>query len=407
MLSVFLAKLINFIVMFAVIRILDKGEFGLIAYGLTIISFFAPFVGAGLGQGFLRYGALSKGQIEKKVLFDFTLKKGLKYTALLIVLFIVITPVLSIRLPEALLYLLLMSLQLLSLFLFQMIQMYCRLINRNKLFSYIDIQNNLLLLLFNIGMCYFFGGMGYVLSLICIPLFLSLYYLKKLKLSPINISKAQVSKIRNSFSFNYKEYFSYGLFISAGGVLSQLLFAIDILLIGNILVDSAELIAQYKASSIIPFSLLMLSVAVLTTDFVKLANQAEKDKGVLKNYYFNYLKIFSGISIGIILFFFFFSEPLLGLFGKEYQGHAKLMNIFAIGVIGGLLFRVPLGNLLSAIGWPKINALFSVIVLVVNIITNYFMIHWYGIQGAAITTSALMWFSGFLSLGAFVYYLRS
>lgn len=405
MLSVFLSKVINFLVMVAVIRILDKDEFGLIAYGLTVVSFFAPFVGGGLHQGFIRYGALSNGQLEKKVLFDFTLKKGLKYTGLLIVLFLIMSPVLSIRMPEAILYLLLMAFQLLGLFVFQMIQMYCRLIHLNKLFSYIDIQNNVLLLIFNISLCYFFGGVGYILSLICIPLFMGIYYLKKLNLSPINISKNKIAQIKAKFKFDFKEFFSYGLFISAGGVLSQLLFAIDFLLIGYILADS-ELLAQYKASSIIPFSLLMLSVAVLTTDFVKLANQAEQDKTIIRNYYLNYLKIFSAISLGILAFFYLFSEPLLGLFGDDYQGHARLMNIFAIGVAGGLLFRVPLGNLLSAIGWPKVNAIVSLIVLVTNLIANYFMIHWYGIEGAAITTSALMWFSGFLSLGAFIYYLR-
>lgn len=392
--------------MIAIIRILDKGEFGLIAYALTVVSFFAPFVGAGLHQGFLRYGALSQGQLDKKVLFDITLKKGFKYTALMIVLFIIISPLLSIKLSGSILYLLLIGFQLLGLFLFQMIQIYCRMIHRNKLYAILETKNNLLLLISNIGMAYFFGGMGYVISIICVPLFMGLYYLKKLKLSPINITKRRIEKIKSSFPYDFKELFSYGLYTSAGGVISQLLFAIDILLIGNILTDSAELIAQYKASSIIPFSLLMISIAVITTDFVKLTSEAIKDKNVLKNYYLNYLKIFSIISIGIFLFFYFFSEPLLSIFGEDYKGHARLMNIFAVGVIGGLLIRIPMGNMLSVIGWPKVNAIFSAIVLVVNLITNYFMIKWYGIEGAAITTSALMWFSGFLSLGAFVYYLQ-
>jgi O-antigen/teichoic acid export membrane protein len=405
MLSVFLAKLVNFIVTILVIRILSKGEYGLIAYGLTIISFVAPFAGAGMFQGLLRFGALSNGQIDKKVLFDITFRKGLRYSALMVVLLIIISPVLTINLPEALLYLLLLSFQILGLFIFLMIQVYCRLIYQNKLFAFIDIQNNLLLLVFNVGMCYFFGGMGYVLSVIIIPLFVGLYYLKKLKLYPIDLPKNRIAKIKASFNFDSKELFYYGLYMSTGGLLSQLLFAIDILLIGNLLSD-AELVAQYKASSIIPFSILIIASAVMMTDFVKLASTSKNNKPALQQYYWNYLKIFSLISIGIILFFYFFSAPLLSIFGAEYQGHPRLMFIFAIGVVGGILFRVPMGNMLSAIGWPKINALFSVLVLVINLIANYFMIRWYGIEGAAITTSALMWLSGLLSLGAFVYYLK-
>ena len=83
---------------------------------------------------------------------------------------------------------------------------------------------------------------------------------------------------------------------------------------------------------------------------------------------------------------------------------AQLLHELADHVLLPLV-GIPLGNLLSAIGWPKINALFSVIILVLNLITNYFMILHYGIEGAAITTAALMWLSGILSLGAFVFYL--
>jgi O-antigen/teichoic acid export membrane protein len=405
MLSVFLSKLVNFIVTILVIRMLSKGEYGLIAYGLTIISFVAPFAGAGMFQGLLRFGALSKGQLDKKVLFDITFKKGLKYSALMIGILIIISPILTINLPEAILYLLLLSFQILALFVFLMIQVYCRLIHQNKLYAFIDIKNNLLLLVFNVGMCYFFGGMGYVLSIITVPFFVGIYYLKKLKLYPIDVPQIRISKIKTSFNFDRKELFYYGLYTSAGGLLSQLLFAIDILLIGNLLSDP-ESIAQYKASSIIPFSILIIASAVMMTDFVKLASISKNNKPALQQYYWNYLKIFSLISIGIILFFYFFSEPLLLLFGAGYQGHSQLMLIFAIGVVGGILFRVPMGNMLSAIGWPKTNALFSVIVLVINLIANYFMIIKFGIEGAAITTSVLMWFSGLLSLVAFIYYLK-
>lgn len=395
----------NFLVSILVIRILSKEDYGLIAYGLTIISFIAPFVGAGLHQGFLRYGALANGQLAKKVLFDTAFRKGLLYTALIAILVVLLSPILSIRLPEAVLYILLMSFQLLGLFVFQMIQVYCRLIHRNKLFAVLDIQNNLLLFVFNVLGCYFLGGMGYVLSLITIPLFLGFYYLKKLNLLPLSVPKASIQRIQRSFRFDFKTLFAYGLWTSSGGVISQLLFAIDILLIGNLLTDST-LIAQYKASSIIPFSLLALSFAVLTTDFVKLAADSQNNKAALRQYYWNYLQIFTIIGIGVLGFFYFFSDNLLSLFGADYKGHSDLVFIFALGVIGGLLFRVPMGNLLSAIGWPKINGLFSVITLILNLFFNYFMILKYGIKGAAITTAALMWFSGLLSLGAFLYYLH-
>ena len=401
-----LAKAVNFLVSIFVIRILTKSDYGFIAYSLTIISFAAPFVGAGIHQGLLRFGAMTEGQFHKKVLFNLTFWKGLKYSGLITLGIILLSPLFTIRMSGASLYLALMSFQIISLFIIQMIQVYCRLIHRNKIFAIINMQNNLLLLVFNVTLCLLFGGIGYVISIICVPLFLGLFYLKKLRLNTIQTSNKLVVKIKDSFTFKSSELLSYGLYMSVGGVLSQLLYAVDILLIGNLLID-AELVAQYKASSIIPFSLIILAVAFLTTDFVKLANASKNNKTALKQYYLNYLKLFSFISIGIVLGFYLFAEPMLSIFGADYKGHSELMIIFSIGVVGGLLFRVPMGNMLSAIGWPKINALFSVIVLIINVFANYYMILKYGIIGAAITTSALMWLSGILSLGAFIYYLNT
>lgn len=208
-----------------------------------------------------------------------------------------------------------------------------------------------------------------------------------------------------SANINQFEFMSYGLYQSAGSLIAQLLFAVDILIIGIVL-QSAEMVAQYKASNILPFSFLIIASAVLSTDYVKLARASEENTVFLKTYYSSYFKLFGIFGMAIIVFFYFSSGWLMKIFGAQYQGHPSLMFIFSIGVCGAILFRIPMGNILSAIGWPKTNALFSVIILILNLIANYFMILKYGIEGAAITTSALMWLSGLLSFGAFIYYLK-
>jgi O-antigen/teichoic acid export membrane protein len=397
--SVFFAKFVNFLIALVVIWIISKEEYGLIAYGLTILSFLAPFVGAGVHQGLTRYGSISKSQSGKKILFRYALKKGLQYTSVLIVLVIALSPFLNKILPGAAIYLAILSFQLLSLFLLQMIQIYCRLLYLNKLFAQIDMLNSSLLLLSVIIMCSLFGGIGYVISLIAIPIITSVYFIFKLK--PHVISGLSI----NDLGINKTEFLSYGLYISFGSVIAQLLFAVDIIIIGIVL-KNAELVAQYKASNIIPFSFLIIASAVMATDFVKLARASEENTSFLKSYYLNYLKLFSVLGISIVIFFYFASDSLMNIFGAQYEGHPWLMFIFSVGVVGGMMFRVPMGNMLSAIGWPKTNALFSIIVFFINIVGSYFMILRYGIEGAAITTSALMWLSGLLSLGAFIFYLK-
>jgi len=377
---------------------ISKEEFGLITYANTILLFLIPFVGFGIHQGLIRYGSLTGSQILKKQLFFMTLKKGLLFSIILSTTIIILAPFITQNLKGSGFYLFILSLQLISLFVFEMIRIYARLINVNKLFAQMGIVKVFLMVSIALVLTLEFGGIGYAISLAFVPLFVSVYYLIKLKLIHFESSKV--------LHFNFKEYLSYGLFTSVAGVLSQLLYAIDLLLIGNILKDEAA-VAEYKVSYTLPLSLLFLSVVFLQTDFVKITSKSITDKLYIKNYYINYLKFFSLISVLTVGFFFFFSDYLMMIFGKEYNNENNLMFIFSIGIMGAMLFRVPLGNILAAIGWPKINALNSLIVLVFNGVFSYIFIKRNGIVGAAYVTSAMLWFSGLLSLIVFVYYLKS
>ena len=226
---------------------------------------------------------------------------------------------------------------------------------------------------------------------------MSIWYIYTLKLT--NYNKLFISE------FKVKELIKYGLQLSIANVISQLLYAVDILLIGNILMDE-KLVAQYKVANILPFSFLFLPIVVMTSDFVMLAKKSSTDKGYIRSYYLNYLKIFFVISIAMLLFFFLFSKELYTLFGEQYSDSNNLMFIFSVGVAGALLFRVPLGNIMSAIGWPKVNLVVSILTLIVNVFLSYYLLNLYGIEGVAYATAFLMWFSGLLFLGVFVFYIR-
>ncbi len=378
-------------------HLIPKDTFGLITYANTSLTFIIPFIGFGIHKGLIRFGTLTGSQIAKKHLFFVVLKKGFLYSIILALIIVLLTPFVTHNLKEARIYLLILSVQLISLYVFEALRVYTRLINLNKLFAQISIVKVVIMLGLSFVLTLVYGGIGYAISLAINPLLVSLYYLFKLKLIPFGKTKP--------LKINYKKYLSFGLFTSIGGVLSQLLYAVDLLLIANILKEEA-LVAEYKVSLILPFSLLFLSVVFMQTDFVKIASKSETDKTYIRAYYINYLKVFSVISVLTLVFFFFFSDSLMLLFGKEYTDDNNLMFIFSLGIVGALLLRVPLGNILIAIGWPRINALNSLIVLVFNVFFSYLFIKKYGLVGAAYVTAAMMWFSGLLSLLAFIYFLK-
>ena len=384
-----------FLVMIAT-RLFSNSDFGLLTYANTVLVFLIPFIGFGVHQGLLRYGALQKSQLNKKKLFRFTLTKGCMYSVILIFFIAVLAPVMTTNLKGATIYLYILSFQFISLFLFEIIRIYARLLNLNKLFAQITNIKTFCLVIVALLLSLSFGSIGYALALSVVPFLISLYYLKKLKL--IGFSR------KFKFEGSFKSFFLFGLYTSFGGVLSQLLYAVDILLLGNIIKNEAG-IALYKVSTVLPFSLLILPIIFIKTDFVTITNKSKTDKRFLENYYLNYLKLFSFVSMAILLFFFLFSDNLIQIFGESYEDSA-LMLVFSIGVVGAILLRIPLGNILSAIGLAKINAINSFIILVLNISFSYIFIVNFGTIGAALVTTSLMWLSGFLSLFFFLRFIK-
>ena len=395
--SAIVEKIAGFLLVLISTHFLTKETYGLVVYANTSLVFLFPFIGFGIHQSLLRFGSLEKSQKAKKELFSYTFKKGVFYSFLFIFLVVVLSPLITSNLKDSKIYLIILSIQLVSLFMYEMIRIYSRLIHLNNLYSQITIVNSIAIVFVSYFFTFNFNAIGYVVSLSLVPFLVSLFYLIKLKLI--------ISRNDNFSEIDLNEILKYGFFTSLAGLLSQLLYAVDILLIANMIVDKQE-IAQYKISNIIPFSILFLSVAVIKTNFVKIVSKSEKNKNYIKSYYINYLKVFGIVSLVILILIPLFSNQLLAIFGRDYINDDHLISIFTFGVVGAILLRIPLGNIISAIGWAKINVFNSLLILFLNIILSYVFIKEYGLIGAALVTSFLMWLSGGFSLVTFIWFLK-
>ena len=119
------------------------------------------------------------------------------------------------KLPGALPYLLVFVFQLFGLLIFRSVGAYCMLVHRNGWYARLEFTLSFLFLVGNISAAWFFGGMGYVVSLVSIPLVLGIYYWFRFNLG---------DRAKNiNFKFNTKELFEYGFYTSLGTVLAQLL----------------------------------------------------------------------------------------------------------------------------------------------------------------------------------------
>lgn len=381
----------SFIASLLALKLISNKELGVVLYAYNIIVFLIPISGLGLYQSLIRYGALLKNKEDKNSLFLYVLKKGIVASFILIAIVIGSSFFITFKFENTLFYVIILSFIILPSFIFEVIRAQFRLQHNNKFYAYTELTYSIILLLSVFLLSYFFQDIGYAVALLITPLITSLLFIKKLNIDFTSNIKLSITNL---------SFWKYGFFASLSNVLTQLLFVIDLLLIGYLLEDT-EMVTNYRYISLIPFSLLFLPRVFIATDFVVFTENIY-DKKYILNYIKSYMLFFFMISCLSILFTFLFAEQILTILDANFTKFIDTFLILMIGITGIYIFRGLFGNLLSSIGKAHVNYYISSIALIVNMISNYYLIPKYGIKGAAITSAFLMWFTGILSAILFI-----
>lgn len=394
--STILSRILSFVGSVVVLRLLDNKELGVILFAFSIIQFIIPIAGFGLHQSLLRYGALLKSNKEKEKLFSYVLKNGVIGSLILIIIVILVGWFIPFQFKKTFYYLSLLSTAILTNFLFELVKTQFRLQHKNILFAKAEFFQSFLLVVLIFTLTLYLEGLGYVIALISAPLLSAMLLVKKLKITFYFKSDLTITNL---------DFWKYGFFGGLSNVVTQLLFIIDIILIGELMSDPL-LVTQYKYISIIPFSLLFLPRIFIAADFVNFTEKINQ-KEYIKKYIKSYMLFFSFLSIIIFSLSYVFSDSILLIFGKQYVKYSDSFLILIFGVTGIFILRGLFGNLLSSIGKMSVNYYIVSAALIINIISNYYLISRYGIKGAAITSCILMWFTGILSWICFNYLYKN
>ena len=393
--STMAARVLSFLGSWIALQLIEAKELGVILFAYGIVQFIIPIGGFGLHQSLIRYGALLKSEDEKQQLFSYVLKKGIVASIAIILVLVGIGYFIPFQFDKTYGYFSILSLSILTVFILEIIKIQFRLQHKNRLYAITEFWYNIILTGLIFGLSYLFQGMGYIIALIVSPVFTALFFIKKLNVK---------LHIKNNLKITNLSFWKYGFFGGLSSVVTQLLILIDIILIGY-LIDDPVAVTNYRYISIIPFSLLFLPRVFITTDFVTFTEKIHQ-KDYINRYIKNYMLFFGVVSILLLLFSYFFAEQILYIFGVEYMNYADSFLILIMGIVGIYIFRGLFGNLLSSIGKIELNYYIISIAIVINIISNYYLIPLYGIKGAAITSAILMWFTGILSWLSFLYFFR-
>ena len=380
------SKLLSLLASGIALQFIDNTALGIVLFSYNIILFLLPISGLGLSQSLIRFSALSNDAEDRNSIFLYVLKYGLLSSIGMILLLIISSLFIPFDFKDGHFYMIFLSFLIIPNFLLEIIKGQLRLNHDNKNFAYSDFLYSIIFVLSITVLTYYLKEIGYIIALLITPLLTSLFFIKKLKVN--------VKKIKRIPELNFA-FWKYGFFASLSNVITQLLFVIDILLIGYLIKDP-EMITNYRYISLIPFSLLFLPRVFINTDFVTFTEKIY-DKNYILEYIKSYMLLFLIISVSLIIGSYFFGSLVLRLLDDSFAIYGSIFFILMVGISGILIFRGLFGNLLSSIGKANINYYIASGALLFNIISNYYLIPLYGIKGAAITSAILMWVTGVTS----------
>lgn len=380
------SRLLSLLASWIALQFIDNTALGIVLFSYNIILFLLPISGLGLSQSLIRFSALSNDAEDRNSIFLYVLKYGLLSSIGMILLVIISSLFIPFDFKDGHFYMIFLSFLIIPNFLLEIIKAQLRLNHDNKNFAYSDFLYSIIFVLSITVLTYYLKEIGYIIALLITPLLTSLFFIKKLKVN--------VKKIKRIPELNFA-FWKYGFFASLSNVITQLLFVIDILLIGYLIKDP-EMITNYRYISLIPFSLLFLPRVFINTDFVTFTEKIY-DKNYILEYIKSYMLLFLIISVSLIIGSYFFGSLVLRLLDDSFAIYGSIFFILMVGISGILIFRGLFGNLLSSIGKANINYYIASGALLFNIISNYYLIPLYGIKGAAITSAILMWVTGVTS----------
>ncbi|MDC1505114.1 oligosaccharide flippase family protein [Winogradskyella sp.] len=139
-----------------------------------------------------------------------------------------------------------------------------------------------------------------------------------------------------------------------------------------------------------------LQLALLTSFFLQVANSVLMPKiaALYSSKKLNEMRIMVQrtthylILIGILMvgLFIIIGKPLLGLWGEEFKQAFSILIILSIGQFFNIASG-PIGSLLIMCNYEKVLRNITITSLVLNVLLNYFLIKYYGANGAAIATA--------------------
>jgi lipopolysaccharide exporter len=221
------------------------------------------------------------------------------------------------------------------------------------------------------------------------------------------VAYTYVSKLAKVFSSidikMLKELFHFGKYTFGTSISSMFVKNTDSWMIGRLI--STAGVAVYNPALRIANLVEVPTLAIVDMIFPRVP-QKLKEKGLhgIRDIYYKSVSLILATMLPMVFVFYIFSETVITLvFGAEYLESAAILRvtIFYCLIIP---FNRQFGTLMDGLKSPKINFYLLVLVAVLNVISNYFFLKWFGLIGSAYGT--LLAYSVVFVLNQIILYKR-
>ncbi len=397
---VFLANIISQLVAFCgsvfYVRLLGQTQFGIYTFAYTIISFFLLVNGFGAASGVLQFVSRQNNDTLRLSYLKYSIVLGIVFNCLLSVGIFAYANIIPLPIVGAKKFLCLMAFFPIGRLYIDVYQAFLRATLQNQLLAKFAISTNLLLLISNIIGIYSCGLTGFILSTY-------ISYILIIILSTFIYKLPNIFSIR-AIKINITEFISYSIYVTIGNAFSQLLFILDILILGYVL-KNAVTIGIYKVATVIPFAINFIPGIVSTFFYPYFAKNANNHIYV-KNLKHKIQKGMFVFSFTVSTILIILAKPIITIiFGMEYIDSVLPFQILCFGFWILATFRNINGNILAALGYAKFAMWQNVFVVIVNIVLTYLLVINFGIIGSAIGVVIIYTLSGLIAGFALRHYL--
>lgn len=381
---------IAFITNILIVKFLTKSDYGVFSYANNALSIFSLMTGLGISSGLLQFCSEQRNKTEKAAFFRFGFKLGISFNIILGLGIWIYGNFAHIAIRESAQYIkLLMFLPVFELG-YSLFTIILRTKKENKQYSLLLNFNSITYSALSCLGAVIAGIPGTIIgryvSFSC-SIIIGVYFCRS-DIKSI-IEAGVLEKIKK------KEIVKYSTVCCASNSISQLLYLLDVYLIGVYIGDSS-IVASYKTATLIPTALTFIPSGIMVFIYPYFAEHNKDWEWIVKQMK-RLFKILAVINIIISLGLFLFAPIIIKiLWGDSYMDSLVPLRILSVNYFFLSTIRIPCGNILAMLRKVKVNLYISIISGVANIILDIWLIQKLGSNGAAFATLGVVLISSVL-----------